>query len=63
MSESLLALNCGDSCVAAVHKSVTLNTLVASDPEWRDYESPRPASSLGAQMREGRRGRQSVDLF
>lgn len=37
MSESLLALRGGASCVAAVHESVTLNTLVARDPEWRDY--------------------------
>ncbi|WP_244223018.1 transporter substrate-binding domain-containing protein [Cupriavidus lacunae] len=37
MAESLLALRGGASCVAAVHESLTLNQLVAGDPEWRDY--------------------------
>lgn len=37
MSESLLALRGGASYVAAVHESLTLNQLVAHDPEWRDY--------------------------
>lgn len=37
MAESLLALRGGASCVAAVHESLTLNQLVARDPEWRDY--------------------------
>ncbi|SPK70513.1 High affinity periplasmic solute-binding protein high affinity transport system (plasmid) [Cupriavidus taiwanensis] len=37
MAESLLALRGGASCVAAVHESLTLNQLVARDPQWRDY--------------------------
>lgn len=37
MPESLLALRGGASCVAAVHESLTLNHLVARDPQWRDY--------------------------
>ncbi|MFN3734299.1 transporter substrate-binding domain-containing protein [Comamonas testosteroni] len=43
--ESLLALK-GGNCAAAVHVSPTLRELVASNPDWKDYEIVSPSDLI-----------------
>jgi len=43
--ESLLALK-GGNCAAAVHVSPTLRELVASNPDWKDYEIVSPTDLI-----------------
>lgn len=43
--ESLLALR-GGGCVAAVHVGPTLQQLLATNPDWADYELPLPSELI-----------------